>query len=48
MIYKLIEWNGYPKYIRKSILYTTDSNLQKSKPARNDETEMKKLWMSFS
>ena len=36
-------WHGYPKSIGKSILHTTDINLQKVKPTRNDDIEIKKI-----
>ena len=38
IIYKLMVLKVYPKYIRKSILYNTGSNLNKTKLNRSDET----------
>ena len=48
IIDELMARDGYPIYIRKSILHNIDKNLHKTKLIRYDETEMKKIWLTSS
>ena len=41
-----MSWNGYPKYIRKSILHSINS-LNRTKTSRIEDKNLKKIWITL-
>ena len=42
-----MSWNGYLKYIRKSILDSINSNLNRTKTSRIEDKDLKKIWITL-
>ena len=42
-----MSWNGYPKYIRKSILHSINSSLNRTKTTRIEDKDLKKIWITL-
>ena len=42
-----MSWNGYPKYIRKSILHSINSSLNRTKITRIEDKDLKKIWITL-
>ena len=42
-----MSWNGYLKYIRKSILDSINSNLNRTKTTRIEDKDLKKIWITL-
>ena len=42
-----MSWNGYHKYIRKSILHSINSSLNRTKTTRIEDKDLKKIWITF-
>ena len=42
-----MSWNGYPKYIRKSILHSINSSLNRKKTIRIEDKDLKKIWIAL-
>ena len=43
-----MSWNGHPKYIRKYILHSVNSSLNRTKTTRIEEKDLKKIWITLS
>ena len=42
-----MSWNGYPKYIRKSILHNINSSLNRTKTTIIEDKDLKKIWITL-
>ena len=47
IIDKLMGSKSFPKCVKKSILLKTSSNLNKTKSTRNDERDVREIWISL-
>ena len=42
-----MSWSGYPKYIRKSILHSINSSLNRTNTTRIEDKDLKKIWITL-
>lgn len=47
IIDKLMGSKSFPKCVKKSILLNIGSNLNKTKSTRNDERDLREIWISL-